>query len=157
MHLVIADTSPINYLILIRHIDLLPCLFERVALPSAVQTELSDLDAPVEVRRWIAHPPQWLEIFETRGLQLEPGLDEGETAAIALAESLHAYMLLIDEREGFRVAQRKGLRVTGTLGLLDLAAGRGLIDFAEAIRKLERTSFRRPIGLLNVLLEKHRG
>ena len=88
---------------------------------------------------------------------MEPGLDEGETAAIALAESLHAYMLLIDEREGFRVAQRKGLRVTGTLGLLDLAAGRGLIDFAEAIRKLERTSFRRPIGLLNVLLEKHRG
>jgi predicted nucleic acid-binding protein len=42
------------------------------------------------------------------------------------------------------VAQGKGLRVTGTLGLLDLAAERGLIDFAEAIRSLERTSFRRP-------------
>lgn len=156
MWLVIADTSPINYLILIRHIDLLPRLFERVALPSAVQAELMDIDAPPEVQRWIAEPPEWLEIHETTGLAQESGLDEGETAAIALAESLHADMLLIDEREAFRVAQRKGLRVTGTLGLLDLAAGRGFIDFAEAIRSLEQTSFRRPEALLDALLAKHK-
>lgn len=30
MRLVIADTGPLNYLILIEHIDLLPALFERV-------------------------------------------------------------------------------------------------------------------------------
>jgi predicted nucleic acid-binding protein len=82
-------------------------------------------------------------------------LDDGETAAIALAESLRSDVLLIDEREGFRVAPRKGLRVTGTLGLLDLAAERGLVDFTQAIRELERTSFRRPDALLEGLLEKH--
>jgi predicted nucleic acid-binding protein len=37
VQLVIADTSPINYLIEIGHIDLLSRLFERVALPRAVQ------------------------------------------------------------------------------------------------------------------------
>ena len=56
---------------------------------------------------------------------------------------MRADLLLIDERAGFRVAQGRGLRATGTLGVLDLAAERGLIDFAEAIRQLEPTGFRR--------------
>ena len=41
MQLVIADTSPINYLILIEHIDILPALFEKVILPSVVRDELT--------------------------------------------------------------------------------------------------------------------
>jgi predicted nucleic acid-binding protein len=59
---------------------------------SAVQTELIDIDAPPEVRRWIAQPPEWLEIHEVVGLPQESGLDEGEAAAIALAEQLRADM-----------------------------------------------------------------
>lgn len=157
MRLVIADTGPVNYLIQIGHIGLLPHMFEKVALPLAVQTELSDPRAPLPVQRWIASPPGWLEIHDTAGLPQVSGLDEGETAAIALAESLLAGMLLIDERDGFRVAKRKGLRVTGTLGLLDLAAERGLIDFDEAIKKLERTTFHRPEALPGALLKKHSG
>ena len=43
-----------------------------------------------------------------------------------------ADLLLIDERDGYRVARRKGLSVTGTPGLLDLAAEQGLIDFVQA-------------------------
>jgi hypothetical protein len=54
VRLIIADTGPINYLVLIGHIDLLPTLFERVILPSAVQAELTDADAPPLVRSWIA-------------------------------------------------------------------------------------------------------
>jgi predicted nucleic acid-binding protein len=50
VRLIIADTGPINYLVLIGSIDLLPILFERVILPSAVQAELSDPDAPPLVR-----------------------------------------------------------------------------------------------------------
>jgi predicted nucleic acid-binding protein len=90
--LVIADTGPFNYLIQIGHVDLPLRMFERVALPSAVQAELSN-----------SRPP----------LPGVPGVDEGESAAIALAEFLHADQLLIDEREGSRVARGKGLRVTG--------------------------------------------
>lgn len=155
MRLVIADTGPINYLIQIDHIDLLPRMFERVALPSAVHAELANLRAPLPVRRWVTSPPAWLEIHDTAGLPQVLGLDEGEAAAIALAEALHADLLLIDERDGFRVAKGKGLRVTGTLGLLDLAADRGLVDFGQAIKKLEQTSFRRPEAVLDALLRKH--
>jgi predicted nucleic acid-binding protein len=158
VRLVIADTSPINYLIQIHQIELLPRLFERVALPSTVQSELSHVRAPLPVQEWIANPPGWLEIHATPDVTqvaLE-GLDEGETAAIALAEALHADLLLIDEREGFRIAMRRGLPATGTLGVLDLAAERGLVDFAAAITALERTSFRLPATLLKILLAKHK-
>jgi len=41
VRLVIADTGPVNYLILIGSIDLLPALFEKIILPAAVQSELS--------------------------------------------------------------------------------------------------------------------
>ena len=130
-------------------------MFERVALPKAVQAELFISRAPLPVQRWITAPPAWLEIHDTTGLPLVSGLDDGETAAIALAESLHADLLLMDERDGSRVARSRGLRVTGTLGLLDLAAEHGLVDFSRAIKKLESTNFHRPEALLEVLLKKH--
>lgn len=158
MRLVIADTGPINYLILIGHIEILPGVFERVVLPGTVQTELSDPVAPPPVQRWIAAPPAWLEVIVTEGLAPvnDAGLHKGEAAAIALAASLQADLLLMDERRGVRAAERRGLRVTGTLGVLDLAAERGLLDFGQAIQLLEATTFRRPTALLEALLLKHR-
>lgn len=155
MQLVIADTGPVNYLILIGHIDLLPRLFRRVILPTAVEDELHDIGAPAVVRAWVERPPAWLEIMETPG----PGpatLDEGEAAVIALAVALHADMVLIDERRGVHVARNYGLRVTGTLGLLELAAQSGLVDFTEAAQRLRLTTFRSPEALLETMLRKHR-
>ncbi len=62
MRVVVADTSPILYLILIEWIDLLPALFETVILPSAVETELKASKVSASVRQWIESPPAWLEI-----------------------------------------------------------------------------------------------
>ncbi len=83
------------------------------------------------------------------------GLDEGETAAISLATSLGADLLLMDDRKGVVVARGRGLRVTGTLGVLDIAAQRGLVDFARAVGRLRRTSFRIPEALIDSLMKKH--
>ena len=83
------------------------------------------------------------------------GLDEGETAAIALAISLGADLLLMDDRKGVIVARGKGLRVTGTLGVLDIAAQRGLVNFARAVNRLRGTTFRIPEALLDSLMKKH--
>ena len=58
MKVVIADTGPINYLVLIGHVEVLPKLFEKVVLPSAVKDELSNPETPTTVRKWIAAPPQ---------------------------------------------------------------------------------------------------
>jgi predicted nucleic acid-binding protein len=77
VQLVIADTGPINYLILIGHIDILPALFEQVILPSTVKDELTA--GPASVRDWIADPPSWTEVRQAIPL-VEPleGLDAGE-------------------------------------------------------------------------------
>jgi hypothetical protein len=65
VRLVIADTSPINYLLLIGYIDILPMLFEKVILPAMVRDELSHPKAPPAVRNWIATPPVWVDVFPT--------------------------------------------------------------------------------------------
>jgi predicted nucleic acid-binding protein len=156
VQLVIADTGPINYLILIEHIDILPRLSETVVLPAVVRDELADQFAPPAVRQWIANPPAWLQIAQAPATVPIAGLHKGEAAAIALAASLSADLLLMDDRRGVLAAERQGLRVTGTLGVLDIAADLGLINFAEAIRRLETTSFRKPVALLQALLDKHR-
>jgi len=70
---------------------------------------------------------------------------------------MNADLLLIDDRKGVKFARQQGLRVTGTLGVLDLAAEWGLLDFRAAIGALQRTSFRRPGTLLQSLLKKHSG
>jgi predicted nucleic acid-binding protein len=157
VRLVIADTGPVNYLVLIGSIDLLPALFDRVILPSAVQTELTDPGAPLAVRNWIADPPAWLYVHEMTSHPSDQasvdGLDEGENAAIALAILLDADLLLMDDRKGAIVARAKGLRVTGTLGVLDLAAQSGLVNFVQAVDGLRRTTFRIPEELLDSLVK----
>jgi predicted nucleic acid-binding protein len=156
MRLVIADTGPINYLVLIGHIELLPALFARIAVPSAVYRELVSSRAPDEVRRWITGHPTWLEVHEPQVESNLPRLDVGEKAAIELARELKADLILIDDRRGVSVARSMGLRVTGTLGVLDLAAERCLIDFPGAVKRLEKTTFHRPTAVSEALLEKHK-
>ena len=147
MRLVVADASPLHYLILIGSVDLLAVLFEKVVLPNTV-------------RRWIANLPAWLEVCDAPLDEAEDashaGIDAGERAAIQLAISLNADLLLMDDRKGVYAAQGKGLRVTGTLGILDLAAQRDLVDFAQAVEQLRRANFRVPRALLDALLEKYR-
>jgi predicted nucleic acid-binding protein len=157
VRLVIADTGPINYLVLIGHIDLLATLFQKLILPSAVQRELDDRETPPSVRDWIANPPAWLEVHETPVRYLDDdslqGLDQGEQAAIALAVAINADLLLMDDREGVMVARNKGFVVTGTLGVLNLAARRGLINLADSFARLKRTNFRYRQQIMDALLD----
>jgi hypothetical protein len=63
VQLVIADTGPVNYLILIGHINVLPALFHKIILPTAVRAELDD--GPSLVKDWIAKSPPWIELRDT--------------------------------------------------------------------------------------------
>lgn len=124
-----------------------------------MRSELASPKAPLSVAQWIANPPAWLEVRddspgEPDDVSLKE-IDAGEKAAIQLAATLHADLLLMDDRRGVSAAERRGLRVTGTLGVLDLAAERGLVDFGEATKKLELTTFHRPKMLLEALRNKH--
>jgi predicted nucleic acid-binding protein len=158
MRLVVADTGPLNYLVLTGDIELLPKLFEKVLVPQAVRDELTDRDTPETVRAWIAQAPAWLEIHPDPARDTTDGmtaLDAGERAAIALAVTVKADLVLMDDQDGVAVARRKGLTVTGTLGVLDLAARQGLVDLAEAFDRLKATGFYYRQGLLDALLAQH--
>ena len=60
--IVVADTTPLHYLVLIEESHLLPALYGRVLIPPAVLAELSDPGTPELVSRWVRHRPEWLEV-----------------------------------------------------------------------------------------------
>ena len=144
MIVVVADTSPLNYLVRIHGQDLLFILYERVLVPTAVIKELDDSRTPVIVRAWLSHLPEWIDVREVLSppdaalMELGPG----EREAIQLAHDEHADLLLIDERIGVSAARRRGLAVTGTLGVLIQAARYGSVDIEAALRDLQTTDFR---------------
>lgn len=91
----VADTSPINYLILLGHIDILPRIYGIVVVPKAVFDEMQDRDTPSAVRTWLSAPPPWFKVSnaihrpDQPDRMLDP-LDRGERDAIFLAESIGA-------------------------------------------------------------------
>jgi predicted nucleic acid-binding protein len=155
--MVVADTGPLHYLVLIGHIDLVPTLFETVCIPPEVRDELSRPEAPPEVRSWIANPPAWLTVAAAPATAdpLLLRLDRGERAAIVLAASLNVDGILMDDRAGVAAAKAKGFGVVGTLGILDAAAHQGTIDLVQALDRLRKTNFRRKEELFVGLLKEH--
>lgn len=141
--IVVADTSPINYLLLIQEIDILPKMYGKVVIPRAVHEELLRPVAPEIVRTWISEAPAWLEIRIPKDAP-DPSLaklDPGERDAIMLATELRADQLIVDDREGRKQAEERRIPVIGTLGVLKEAATLGLLDLRVSVERLQSTSF----------------
>jgi predicted nucleic acid-binding protein len=154
--LLISDNSPLSALAEIGLLDLIPQLYGSASIPMSVYEEARHSGAPEALRAWIANPPSWLAIVPDPVLLPETlGLDSGESAAISLAW-LHRpnVLLIIDERDARELCKALGLPLTGTVGLLLDAALVGLIDFEQAISKLQATSFRISSKILELLRAK---
>jgi predicted nucleic acid-binding protein len=107
MKVVVADASPINYLILIDCIDVLHALYGRVVIPTEVLDELTADGAPATVRSWIRTRPDWIDVEPApEGIILDLILDAGEAAAIRLALAEPDCLLLLDESEGLKAASK---------------------------------------------------
>jgi predicted nucleic acid-binding protein len=140
--IVVSDTTPLNYLILVDSIHVLPAIFGRVYAPTAVLAELLHSRSPEAVRGWAKVPPEWLAVRDPIDLDDSLKLDVGETAAISLALELKADRVLIDERKGYKAVLRRGLKPASTLGIIEEASHRRLIDFETTIDRLvKETSF----------------
>lgn len=155
--IVIADTTPLHYLILIDQTHILKTLYGRIILPEAVRAELQAAKAPGPVKEWISHLPPWLEVRQVR-LKEDAylrGLDPGEKEAILLAQELNADALIVDDRAARREAQRRGLRVIGTLRVLFDAAEAGLLSLADAVNTLQASGFYVDRALAEEILKRH--
>jgi predicted nucleic acid-binding protein len=86
--IVIADATPLHYLVLIRHADILHDLYGKLLIPEAVRRELQAERTPDAVKHWVAGPTPWIEIRHVNVGEDSrlSGLDQGECEAIALAE-----------------------------------------------------------------------
>lgn len=168
---VVSDTSPLSYLILIGEVGVLHVLYGEILIPPAVEEELRSPDGPGPPRTWIGEAPPWLHVeqppmessegwsLETESLEtkekLQALLDQGESQAIRLAEATGSELLIIDERDGRKVAKEVGLQITGTLGVLDEAASDRLVDARRAAERLQETSFRASSELYRWLVGRH--
>ena len=153
--IVVSDASPLNYLVLIEALDVLPAIFDAVMIPPAVVEELKASAAPDAVKAWIDNPPAWLEVRSPEPKDSSLRLGRGEQEAIRLAAELNA-LCLLDDRKARREAERVGVQVTGLLGILAEARDRGLIDARAVVERLTRTSFRASQALIAAILEPER-
>ena len=103
MIVVVSDTSPVLNLSRIGRLDLLHSLYQQVLIPEAVYAELAD--------------------------------STGETTSDVknATKERQADLLLVDERQGRRIAMLLGLKVTGLLGVLTEAKRAGFISAAKPI------------------------
>lgn len=139
--IVLSDTSPINYLVLIGQVDVLPQLFGEVVVPPAAHAELQHPNTPGIVRSWAVALPAWLTVRSPLLVDPQIRLGKGEAEAISLAIEMKATLLLVDDRRARREAETRGLTVAGTVNVLEAAARRDLLDLPTAIAALRQTNF----------------
>ena len=140
---VISDTTPIISLIKINRLDLLKKLFGEILIPEAVYRELTT-NVTFKNEADIVKNSDFLKTSSVQNrkaleiLQASSGLDDGESEAIILADELNSDALIIDERKGRKVAQKLGIRITGTVGVLLQAHNENMITTDEIKQYLEQ-------------------
>jgi predicted nucleic acid-binding protein len=129
--IVVSNTSPLTNLAAIKQFSLLSRLYGEVHIPDGVWEELNEGgnrwpgSAEVASADWIhRHDVQ----NEALVISLMRDLDRGEAQSIALSLELKADLILLDEKEGRRAAQRLGLRTLGVVGVLLEAKALGEIE-----------------------------
>lgn len=145
----VTNAGPLIHLSWIDHLDLLPALFAEVLAPLAVQNEVlrASPDTPGMLALQEVFASDWLKVQvvadSSAVATLRNDLDPGESEAIVLMRETRADLLLLDERRARALAQRAGLPITGTIGILRMARERGLIPaVTPLLENLRRRGFR---------------
>ena len=141
MRLFVADTGPLLHLHQIGAVQLLPQLGEVWTTPVVAQ-ELQRHAPELCGAAW----PPWLRVAEVSvSAQMQAHqwrqaglLHAGEAEALAHARELHPDAFLTDDGDAREFARIYGLESRGTLGIVLLAATRGLVSGEEAARLLDQ-------------------
>ena len=127
---IVTDSSPLIALAIIEQLELLPKLYPRVLIPPAVWNEVTVKGVGLPGAQAISQI-QWFEIESppAQGVAaLSILVDRGEAEALALAQAIPNSIVLLDDAQARRVAERLGISRIGTLGILRQAKKRGLIS-----------------------------
>lgn len=162
MNRVVCDASPLIYLAKIDRLSLLKSLFNKIYIPEAVATEVTE---PIPGKRFRAATAWqrvrirdcirqgWIIVVPSNTLPagafsgVPNTLDVGEVQAIALARVLRATLMIVDENKTIRFldnhefpplpqdVNRYGIRTLNTLGVIHLGKKLKLIPSMRAIVK----------------------
>ena len=161
----VADAGPLIHLSWINELGLLALLFDQVFVPPAVRDEV--LAPPVGTLGL-----EYLqEVFAANRLHVKSlekpsplipdagaTLDLGEVEVILLAEEIHADLLVTDDAPARAEAERHGLRVVGSVGMLLQARVHDLIPAAlPLILELRRLGQWMSDALVEMVREEEAG
>lgn len=142
---VVSNSTPLIALSKIGQFALLKKYFSEINIPKAVYNEIvvkgGELYGAKEVKNL-----KWINVQEVKNYlavdALRTSLDEGESEAIILAIESKANLLLIDDADGREIAQSMGLKITGTVGILLMAAKNGELNLKTSLDHLMAEGFR---------------
>jgi len=143
--MIVSNSTPLIALSRINKLELLKEYFTEIYIPEEVYTEVvkrgGNLAGAREVR-----DAAWIKTGRAKdklGVEiLVRNLDKGEAEAIILAKENNAELLLIDDRKGRDIAEDLGIKISGTIGVLLLAAEDNKINFKESLDDLIASGFR---------------
>lgn len=142
--LVVSDTSPLLNLALIERLDLLKSQLSSITVPGQVWDELTEGEAGLNAVREL-RDEGFLTVVEVERsdlfIEIFRELDLGETAAICYAIEQDSDLILLDEKEGRRVARRHNLNVTGVIGVLLKGADAGSVELEQELDALRKAGF----------------
>lgn len=144
---IIADTSCFIILSKIGEFDLLKSVYQRVTTTFEVAKEFGESF------------PGWIEISapsdKDKQKILELQLDSGEASAITLALEISGSTIILDDYKARLIAERLGLSVTGTLGVIIRAKKIGVVEHVRPIlEKIKKTDFRISPALETLILKE---
>ena len=142
---VICNTSPLFYLHRLRHLEILRQLYHQLVVPEAVRDELhvgrmQGEDTPeLEAYAWMI--VRTVRVPEVIQLIMDLGPGEAQVLALALEET--GSLVILDDGFARAVGTARGMRLTGTAGVLLKAKQEGHIHaVASLLATLIQQGFR---------------
>ncbi|MBI5179902.1 MAG: DUF3368 domain-containing protein [Nitrospirae bacterium] len=131
---IIADASALIALEKINSLDILCKLYSEIILPEAVINEFGTPTIDCYKTKKVNNPLVKLLVGELN-------LGKGEAEVIALSSET-GIKTIIDDLKARQIAEKMGLAVTGTIGLLLKAEKSGLINSAyDKVKELKEKGF----------------
>lgn len=146
--IIIADSSCLIALSNIQKLDLLEQVFGKISITKEVASEFG-----LVLPSWIS-----VEAINNNKLfeEIKTFLDKGEASSIVLAIEHPGSLLIIDEVDGRRAAQKYSVQITGTIGIIGLAKQKGIIKSVKPlINDLKKAGFRLSEELENKFLKQN--
>lgn len=133
--IIISDTSCFIVLTNIDELDLLHKVYGQI---------ITTIDIAIEFGETL---PEWVEIQNVgdkyRQQLLEMQIDKGESSAIALALETPDCTVILDDYKARKIAERLGINITGTIGVIVKAKLKGIIpSIKPLLEKIKQTDFR---------------